>query len=124
MLVTVLPVADDDTELTLNPTIIRMHKEAQRQRKKYNKPSLRLDEECCELAQAWANYMADNKQFHHGGDEQIIARGYKNIKPLFRGWMNSDSHRTWILNSKFTKCGWGCQQSEGGMLYWVGVFRK
>ena len=123
MLVTVLPVSDDDKELTLHPTIIRMHKEAQRQRKKYNKPSLRLDEECCELAQAWANYMADNKKFHHGKDDQIIARGYKNIKSLFRGWMSSDGHRSWILNNKSTKCGWGCQQSKGGMLYWVGVFR-
>ena len=36
MLVTVLPVADDDKTLTLHPTIIRMHKEAEKQRKKYS----------------------------------------------------------------------------------------
>ena len=124
ILVAAFTASDHADKLSLHPTIIKMHKEAQRQRKKYNKPSLRLDEECCELAQAWANYMADNKKFHHGKHDQIIARGHKSVKLLFRGWMNSSSHRAWILNSKSTKCGWGCQQSEGGMLYWVGVFRK
>ena len=123
MLFTVLPVADDTKTLTSHPTIIEIYKEAQKQRNKYNKSTITLDEECCEMAQRWANHMANNKKFHHGKDDQIIARGYKNVKSVFRGWMNSSRHRAWILNSKSTKCGWGCQRSDGGTWYWVGVFR-
>ena len=125
ILVTALPTADDDYKtLTSHPTIVKMHKEAQRQRNKYNKPAITLDEECCQIAQTWANYMASNKKFHHGKGDQIISRGYKSVKSVFRGWMNSSGHRVWVLSSKSTKCGWGCQKSEGGMLYWVGVFSK
>ena len=124
ILVAAFTASDHADKLSLHPTIVRIHEESQKQRKKYNKPELELDEECCKLAQQWANYMADNKKFYHGKHDQIIARGYKNVKATFRGWMNSSSHRVWILNSKSTKCGWGCQKSEGGMLYWVGVFRR
>ena len=123
MYFTILPVAADDEALIVHPTIIEMHEEAQRQRKKYNKAELKLDEECCQMAQKWANYMATNSKFHHGKNDQIIARGYKSVTLVFRGWMNSGGHRSWILNNKSTKCGWGCQRSKGGTMYWVGVFR-
>ena len=123
MYLTILPVADGDEPLTEHPTIIEMHEEAQRQRRRYNRAELKLDEECCRMAQEWANYMVNNGNFHHGKNDQIIARGYKSIKSVFKGWMSSGGHRSWILNNKSTKCGWGCQQSKGGRLYWVGVFR-
>ena len=125
LLISTFYVSDNSVKLSLHPSIIKMHKEAQKQRKKYNKTEeLKLDEECCQMAQEWANHMAKHGKFHHGKNDQIISRGYKTIKATFRGWMNSSGHKAWILNSKSTKCGWGCQQSKGGKWYRVGVFRK
>ena len=115
-------LAEDIEKLTENPRIVEMNQIAQEKRLQNGKSELELDEECCQIAQEWANYMAENRKFHHGKKEQIIAYGYRDANAAFRGWMNSRGHRRWMLsNSK--KCGWGCQQSEKGTWYWVGVFR-
>ena len=115
-------LAEDVDKLTENPRIVEMNQIAQKKRSQHDKVELELDEECCHMAQEWANYMAENNQFRHGKKEQIIAYGYPNANAAFKGWMNSRGHRRWMLsNSK--KCGWGCQQSKKGEWYWVGVFR-
>ena len=125
LLVSVLAVVDQKEKLVDHPAIIEMHKIANEKRsqcKQCKRPPLELDEECCQVAQEWANYMAENRKFHHGKKEQIIAYGYRDANAAFRGWMNSRGHRRWMLsNSK--KCGWGCQKSAKGTWYWVGVFR-
>lgn len=107
-------------KLSEHPTIINMHKEAVKRR---GNRSIDLDEECCVIAQRWANYMARTGRFGHGGGEQIIARGYPNVKSCFNGWMYSSGHRGWILSNS-GRCGWGHQVSSNGHLYWVGVFRE
>jgi len=86
-------------------------------------PVQELDEGCCQIAQRWADYLARNNRFHHGGGEQIIARGYVNAQSAFSAWMRSPGHRRWVL-SRNGLCGWGCQKNSRGILYWVGVFRK
>lgn len=83
----------------------------------------KLDEECCDVAQNWANYMAKYNSFAHGGGEQIIAVGYNTPEAAFGGWMASSGHRYWVL-SDTEKCGWGVARSASGRWYWVGAFRS
>jgi uncharacterized protein YkwD len=106
--------------LSEQPTIQQMHQEAIRVR---GGREIALDEECCKIAQRWANHMARTGMFGHGGGEQIIARGYPNVKACFSGWMNSSGHRAWVLSNS-DRCGWGFQKSASGHSYWVGVFRR
>jgi len=116
-----LPGAEAEQEkLSAHPTMRAMHQEAIRRRG--GRP-IELDEECCQIAQRWANHMARTRSFGHGGGEQIIARGYPTVQACFSGWMNSPGHRSWILR-KSDRCGWGFQRSSGGHCYWVGVFRN
>ena len=113
----------DEEKISQRPEILQMHFLGTKKRTKNKRKPLALDEECCKMAQKWANYMAKTGKFHHGKNDQIISRGYQSTDPAFCGWMNSKGHRYWLLSKQSTKCGWGCQQSKGGTWYWVGVFR-
>jgi uncharacterized protein YkwD len=115
--------AADQEKISNRPEIIQMHFLGTKKRTKNKRKPLALDEECCIMAQEWANYMAKTGKFHHGKKDQIISRGYQSTDHAFRSWMNSSGHRYWLLSKQSTKCGWGCQQSKGGTWYWVGVFR-
>jgi len=112
----------DDGKLSDNPKIAEMHKHAMTLRKKHGLPAQQLDEECCRIAQRWANRMAKDSYMRHGGGEQIIARGYPTVRSCFAGWMNSSGHRQWVLCRR-TCCGWGCQKSKTGQWFYAGVFR-
>lgn len=107
-------------KLSEQQTIQEMQKEAIRVR---GGREIVLDEECCKIAQRWANYMARSGRFGHGGGEQIIAHGYPSVRACFAGWMNSPGHRAWVLSNS-ARCGWGFQRSASGHCYWVGVFRN
>lgn len=106
-------------ELSDHPTIREMHREAVSRR---GGRAIALDEECCRIAQRWANTMARTGKFRHGGGEQIIAKGYRSVEACFDGWMTSRGHRAWVLTSK-TRAGWGYQRSASGRCYWAGAFR-
>ena len=119
-LVILLGAAKPETKkLSEHSTIVSMHKEALKRR---GGRAIELDEECCKIAQEWADHMAKTRQFRHGGQEQIIAQGYSTVKSCFDGWMDSSGHRRIIL-SYSKKCGWGFRRSSTGHTYWVGVFR-
>jgi hypothetical protein len=125
LLTTMLLGAEADKEnekqkLSEHPTIVEMHQEAVRVR---GGRHIELDEECCRIAQRWANQMARTRSFRHGGGEQIIAQGYRTVKACFAGWMGSSGHRAWVLSNS-DMCGWGFQRSSTGHNYWVGVFRN
>ena len=121
LIATLLLGAEPEQEkLSEHPTIVKMHQEAIRLR---GGRSIELDEECCRIAQRWANHMARTRSFGHGGGEQIIAQGYSTVKACFSGWMHSSGHRAWILRNS-DRCGWGHQKSASGRCYWVGVFRN
>jgi uncharacterized protein YkwD len=103
------------------PIIVEMHAECNRLRVQHGLQPLKLDISRCAVGQRWANYLARNRVFHHGGGEQVIAMGYDSPASCMRAWLNSSGHRAWLLsNSKL--CGWGARQSAGGTWYWVGVF--
>lgn len=125
----VLPVyAEDEKKAEPKPLkehvrIRAMHREAMVIRGRYNLPAQELDEECCKIAQRWANRMAADSWMRHGGGEQIIARGYATEKSCMAAWLRSAGHRAWLLSGK-ALCGWGCQKSRNGQWYWAGVFRS
>ena len=108
---------------TEDPMATTMHKEAMKHRKRYNLKPQVLDEECCRIAQKWAEQMASQHSMYHGGGEQIIAVGYATPESAFRGWMASSGHRYWVLSGT-DKCGWGAAQSSTGRWYWAGAFRN
>ena len=105
------------------PVVKKMHEVATAKRKAYGLEPQVLDEECCEIAQKWANHLAENNYFYHGGGEQIIAMGYDTSESVFGGWLASSGHRYWVLSGA-DKCGWGAAKSAGGTWFWVGVYRN
>lgn len=106
------------------PVIQQMHKEAQTVRESSGiNQHPELDEECCKIAQNWANHMAQTNSMYHGGGEQIIAMGYDTPRMAMSAWRNSSGHWAW-LGSRSDLCGWGCQRSANGTWYWAGVFRN
>lgn len=113
-----------DGDISEYPIIKMMHEEAVKVRKENNiNEELVLDEECCKIAQRWANHMAETNSMYHGGGEQIIAMGYDTPQLTMKAWRNSSGHWAW-LGSKSKFCGWGCQKSSNGTWYWAGVFRN
>ena len=126
LFVSVLALAEEKEKLVENPNIMEMHQIANEKRgkcKQCKRPPLELDEECCQMAQEWANHMVKVGKRYHGKNDQIISSGYKDTPAAFSAWMNSSGHRAWILTRKCTKAGWGYQVSEKGTKYWGGVFR-
>jgi len=115
-------VQEDIQEVALlseGETIVQMHEEAIRRR---GGRGIVLDEECCRIAQRWANYMASTDRFGHGGGEQIIAQ-CASVNRCFSLWIASSGHRRWVLSNSY-RCGWGCARSlRTGKIYYAGVFR-
>jgi hypothetical protein len=103
--------------------IRQMHKESVRIRGRYGLPAQELDEDCCKIAQRWANRMAADSWMRHGGGEQIIAKGYSTPQSCFLGWMRSQGHKNWVLCQR-EKCGFGCAKDKSGRKFWVGVYRS
>ena len=103
--------------------IVQMHKEAMKRRKERRLERQKLNEECCRIAQRWAEDMAKRNRLEHGGGEQVIARGYKTPVACVAAWMLSAPHRAWWL-CKRSRVGWGCATSKTGVKYWAGCFRK
>lgn len=117
------PVKIESSRLSDHPTIKAMHQEAIRRR---GGREIALDEELCQTAQRWANWMARTGRFKHGGGGyswQIIQRGATTAKGSVTSWMNSKKgHREIVLRSDHIKAGWGHQKSAKGTGYWVGHF--
>ena len=109
--------------LAVKPVALDMQKESTRIRKEYKLEPQKLDEKCCKIAQDWAEYMAKHHYHNHGGGENIIAVGYKDVPSVFGGWMSSSGHRYWVLSDS-DMSGWGAAKSSTGIWYWAGAFRK
>ena len=65
-----LNVADEE-KISKRPEIIQMHFLGTKKRTKNKRKPLALDEECCKMAQKWANYMAKTGKFHHGKNQRM-----------------------------------------------------
>lgn len=51
-----------------------------------------------------------------------IAMGHSTPQEVVNGWMNSESHRNNIMNSRFTNLGMGIAQAKSGRIYWTQMF--
>lgn len=101
---------------------VLLHSECQRHRLANGRNAQELDEECCGIAQRWAEHMAARRSMYHGGGEQIIAYGYSTPAITMQVWINSGGHNAWLL-SRTSRAGWGAAQSSNGTWYWAGAFR-
>ena len=116
--------AEPSTNLAEHPGIVAMNDEANRVREVAGlKVHPTLDEDCCRIAQAHANWMAANENMSHGGGEQIIAMGYATIPDAMNAWRNSGGHWSW-LGGRSELCGYGYQRSASGRYFWAGAFRN
>lgn len=106
-----------------NSKIAEMHRVATQIRKDRGLDSQELSKDLCQVSQKWAEHLAENHYFYHGGGENVIAVGYKTPQAAFNGWLSSPGHRYWIL-SNTDQCGWGAAKSSNGTWYWVGTFRS
>lgn len=74
-------------------------------------------------SQAWSNYMATNNFFAHSGQNvgENIAAGYDSPETVVAGWMDSEGHRTNILNPSYTQVGVGYAYCGGSTYggYWT-----
>ena len=104
-------------------TAVEMNEAATKIRKQHGLSAQQLDQDLVKLAYRWAERLAKTGRLSHGGGEQIIAMGYRSTDSVFKAWMRSSGHRSWIL-SRTTRCGWACKRSKSGRLFWVGAFRK
>lgn len=120
---TTLSPADEGKRLVEFPIIRSLHEIAQSHRARSGLREQDLDEECCQIAQQHANWMASRNTMAHGPNDQIIAYGYDTPQAALAGWMGSSGHRAWVLSGS-QRAGWGAQQAANGTWYWCGVFRS
>lgn len=116
-------IESDEDPLVENETIVAMFKEMNEQRVRAGLPEMVLDQELCELSQRWSNRMASTGAFHHGGGENVIARGQKTPVAAIGAWLRSPAHRAFLMG-RSTRVGFGAQKGAGGMWYWSGTFRR
>ena len=114
----------DSKEVSLceNGTIVAMFQEMNEKRLRAGLPEMVLDKELCALSQRWSNRMAKTGSFHHGGGENVIARGQEDPVAAIAAWLRSPGHRAFLMG-RSTRVGFGAQQSSGGTWYWTGTFR-
>ncbi len=109
------------------------------ERAKYNLSPLTLSSNVNKVAQAKAEDMKNNNYFSHTSPTygspfdmlkqfgvsyktagENIAKGQKTPQAVVNAWMNSEGHRSNILNKNFTQLGVG--YTGGSSPYWVQIF--
>lgn len=53
---------------------------------------------------------------------EIVARGQKDAKEVFKAWLNSADHRKSIEDPSFTHSGLGFKEDKSGKIYWTQMF--
>jgi len=127
-------ISQVDTARAGNPTkkLLKLHN---RERKKKNRPKLRLDSSLKRSAQGYAQAMAVSGVLSHVGtdgstfDQRIrakggsfsymgenIAQGPSTATIVHKGWMGSPSHKKNILNRRFRTVGFG---KAGNANFWA-----
>ena len=110
------------------------------QRQQAGSPSLRLNHQLNQAAQRHARDLATEGSLSHTGSDgstmqtrieatgyrwtaigENIARGQRNPEAVMDSWMNSQGHRSNILNPAFSELGLGYAEADGQQ-YWVQVF--
>lgn len=94
---------------------------------------LQLDDSLNQFAQQWAEHMANKNRLYHsnldfmksnkfftGGEN--IAWNQTDPQHVTNAWMNSPGHRANILNTRFSKVGFGLVYNSRQEPYWCAVF--
>jgi len=91
-----------------------------------------LDQYLVEYAQDHAEHMARTNSLNHSDISVLMGRystAGENIAwnqtteaEVFKDWMESPGHRANILNTKFTRVGFGSAKTKNGNVYWCAVF--
>jgi uncharacterized protein YkwD len=115
------------TEFSVDEILLIHNKE----RAKYNLTELKIDNELMKSAQEWSENMAKKNRLFHGNtyikkkfktSAENIAWGQSKIDELMSDWMNSNDHRSNILNKNFTHVGFGYARTSRGKPYWCAQF--
>lgn len=108
----------------LNRTVDKLLELHNRERVARNLPALVLDETLCQQS---ANHSLNQavRGIHHskgGFAGENVAAGQSSEDEVTRDWMNSLGHRRNILNSNYTKVGFGRAVGNNGVVYWTTQF--
>ena len=113
------------------------------QRRSTGLEELTLSAELSRVAQIKAEDMRDHGYFSHTSPTygspfdmmkefgiryrsagENIAKGYRTVDAVMKGWMNSSGHRANILSSSYTQLGVGYCTDSAGNGYWVQMFLR
>lgn len=111
------------------------------ERRRYNRPPLRLNSQLTAAAQAHSEDMARHNHATHKGSDgstfgqrakrhgynwrriaENVASGQSSPSHVMSGWMKSSGHRSNLLNSIYKDIGIGIAYSRNGRPYWTQVF--
>lgn len=106
-------------------------------RRRHGQPALSYDGRLERAATTHAKLMAARNTMSHslGGSlrERVraagyvgpvgenLGRGYKTLEEVIEGWLNSSSHRSTLLNPKFSVFGLSAAVASDGKAYWAFV---
>lgn len=107
--------------------LLKLHNDARKDRS-----PLALDSHLCQYAQEHAEWMASRRNLKHSNIGKLlgkystvgenIACGQRSEREVTDDWMRSSGHRANIMNSRFTKVGFGIAVAKNGTVYWCTVF--
>jgi uncharacterized protein YkwD len=111
------------------------------ERKKKDVPALKLNPALSKIARAHSENMARQGKMEHkldgkDFDDRVRDGGYRfsaiaenigngkgaTLEMIMKAWMDSEDHRTNILNNEYTEIGVGAARDKGGRLYLTQVF--
>jgi hypothetical protein len=124
-----VPTTSPATVSTTVQNLLNLHNQ---QRKQTGLADLVLDSQLIQFADNQAKWMANNRTLQHADLSPLlssfsrvgenIASGQTTEQQAVNDWMNSSGHRANILNSKFTKVGFGLAYDSRGTPYWCTNF--
>jgi uncharacterized protein YkwD len=108
--------------LTKHPTILKLLKSTNEERKRNGLSELKLNTKLCLAAQKHAVWMAETGYYQHSDLPwpEIIHSGPQTPEDAVSGWIYSPAHYGILLSGDEVGFGY---MINGGSTYWVGVFQ-
>jgi uncharacterized protein YkwD len=114
---------------TISELLIKAHNDI---RHSHGKPALQEDPQLMQIAQNWANHMAQTHTMRHQSMNfgkgwmsmgENIAEGQRSVEEVMKCWMHSPGHKRNILGN-YTKIGVAVATSKNGTKFWCVDFGK
>ena len=125
-----MPVPPAPKQPTQIETLIDAHNQI---RQAANRGPLQMNPQLMEIAQRWADHMAQTNNMHHQamrfGPEWMamgenIAEGQRSIQEVMQCWMHSPGHKRNILDGTYNSIGVGIAKGRNGNLFWCVDFGR